>query len=375
MTLPLRLLLLLVALYAGIACPVAIAAAPQCPRVDVYVRQGCPHCAEAKRFLRQLRMELPELEVVEHDVVQDPTARQAFRALNLRHGVERPGVPSMMICGQFTVGFDPRHSPHQLRGMVLGEQIVADTGTPSVTLPFIGTITLSEVGLPLFTLAIGGLDGFNPCAMWVLLFLLSLLVNLRDRRRMLIIAGTFVLVSGAVYFAFMAAWLNLFLLLGMSVTIQRTIGVLALLIASVHIKDFFAAGHGPSLSIPESSKTSLYLRMGAVVRAENLFGSLLWVILLAVLVNLVELVCTAGLPALYTRILTLQSLSTAGYYGYLLLYNVAYIFDDALMVAIVVASLGRAKLQPQQGRWLKLLSGITVLALGVTLLVAPDLLF
>jgi glutaredoxin len=375
MTLPSRQLLLLAGLCAAIAGPLLAAPAPQCPRVDVYVRQGCPHCANAKQFLQQLRAELPELEVVEHDVVLDPEAREAFRALNLRHGIERPGVPSILICGQFTVGFDREGSPQQLRGMVLGEQVLADAGTPSVTLPLIGTITLSQVGLPLFTLAIGGLDGFNPCAMWVLLFLLSLLVNLHDRRRMLIIAGTFVLVSGAVYFAFMAAWLNLFLLLGMSTTIQRTIAVLALLIASVHLKDFFAAGRGPSLSIPEDSKAGLYARMRAVVRAENLLGSLLWVILLAVLVNLVELLCTAGLPALYTRILTLQPLSTAGYYGYLLLYNLAYIFDDALMVAIVVASLSRAKLQPQQGRWLKLLSGLTVLALGVILLVAPELLF
>ncbi len=53
-----------------------------------------------------------------------------------------------------------------------------------------------ELGLRLFTIVIGLLDGFNPCAMWVLLFLLSLLVNLHDRFKMVLIAGTFVAVSG-----------------------------------------------------------------------------------------------------------------------------------------------------------------------------------
>ena len=93
---------------------------------------------------------------------------------------------------------------------------------------------------------------------------------------------------------------------------------------------------------------------------------------LAVLVNLVELLCTAGLPALYTSILTQRGYSTAARYGYLGLYIVAYMFDDALMVATVVASLTRVRLQETGGRWLKLVSGVVILLLGVTMLTRPD---
>ena len=105
--------------------------------------------------------------------------------------------------------------------------------------------------MPLFTVLVGQIDGFNPCAMWVLIFLLSILVNLRDRGRMVAIAGTFVFVSGAAYFAFMAAWLNVFLLIGYLRPVQLLLGSLALFVGSIHVKDFFAFKQGLSLSIPE----------------------------------------------------------------------------------------------------------------------------
>jgi hypothetical protein len=217
-------------------------------------------------------------------------------------------------------------------------------------------------------------DGFNPCAIWVLLFLLSVLVNVRDRTRVVVVAGTFVAVSGLAYFAFMAAWLNVFLWVGFARWTQVVLGALAVAMGAVHVKDFVAFGRGPSLSIPDAAKPGIYARVRRVVNAENLPAALAGAIVLAVLVNVVELLCTAGIPAVYTRVLTLQELSTAQYYGYLALYNLAYVLDDSLLVAVVVITMRRRKLQEGQGRWLKLVSGVVILALGLALLVAPGLL-
>lgn len=208
--------------------------------------------------------------------------------------------------------------------------------------------------------------------MWVLLFLLSLLVRLRDRRRMALIAGTFVLVSGAVYFAFMAAWLNLFLAVGLTPLVRGALAVLALVIGAVNVKDFFAFGRGLSLSIPESAKPGLYARMRRVVQAPSLTLSLLSVTALALLVNLVELLCTAGLPALYTSVLAQHALDASAHYGYLLLYIAGYIADDALMVGTAVLALGSGKLTERGGRVLKLISGFVMLALGLVMLFRPD---
>ena len=245
----------------------------------------------------------------------------------------------------------------------------------SIQVPLLGRLRVSELGLAGFTLAVGLIDGFNPCAMWVLLFLLSILVNLRQRARILAVAGTFVLVSGLVYFAFMAAWLHLFLVVGFSRVLQVALGLLALAIAGIHLKDVAAPGAGVSLSIPGAAKPGLYARVRAVVNAQDLTGAILGVCVLAALVNLLELLCTAGLPALYTQVLSQQALSRAGYFGYLALYNAAYVLDDAAMVAVVTWTLRRTKMQERAGRWLKLLSGAAVGVLGLALLLAPELLY
>jgi hypothetical protein len=172
----------------------------------------------------------------------------------------------------------------------------------------------------------------------------------------------------------MAEWLNVFLLIGYSRMFQLALGILAMGVAIIHAKDFFAFHRGPSLSIPESAKPGLYRRMRSVVSAENLTGSLVAIAVVAVLVNLVELLCTAGLPAMYTQILSLRELSVPSYYGYLALYNLAYVFDDSIMVGIAVVTLSHRKLQEKQGRWLKLLSAIVIGLLGSLLVFAPELL-
>ena len=256
-----------------------------------------------------------------------------------------------------------------------GESEMESNGPQTIELPWMGRIAVRDWGMPAFTVIVGLVDGFNPCAMWVLLFLLSILVNLHSRSRILLVAGTFVLVSGAVYFAFMAAWLNVFLLVGYLRPVQICLAVIAILVGAIHIKDFFAFKQGISLSIPESAKPGIYQRVRAIVNAENLWGAMIGVCILALLVNVVELLCTAGLPALYTQILTQHDYPRWENYGYLFLYNVAYMFDDGLMVAAVVLTLEKTKMQEHHGRWLKLISGLAIAALGVLMLFRPDWLF
>jgi hypothetical protein len=147
------------------------------------------------------------------------------------------------------------------------------------------------------------------------------------------------------------------------------------LIGLIHVKDYFALKQGVSLSIPETAKPGLYQRMRDIITARNLWAALVAVILLAILVNLIELLCTAGLPAVYTQILSARELPTSSYYAYLVLYNLAYIFDDALMVGVVVFTLSKTKLQESAGRLLKLISGSVLVILGIGLLLFPELMF
>lgn len=243
-----------------------------------------------------------------------------------------------------------------------------------IEVPVFGRLRVSKIGLPAFTFLIGLVDGFNPCAMWVLIFLLSVLVNIKERKKILIVAGTFVIVSGLAYFVFMAAWFNVFQLIGLLRPVQIGLGVVALIVGAVNVKDFFAFHKGITFSIPESAKPGIYRGVRKIVTANHLTSALVAAIVLAVSVNIVELLCTAGLPALYTEVLTMQNLPTWANYSYLSLYIVAYMLDDAILVAVVVTTLSHRRLQESEGRWLKLLSGVVILLLGVIMIFNPDIL-
>lgn len=343
---------------------------PPAGELQVFVRQGCPHCGDAKTFLDELARSRPELRIIFREVDRDDGARDALVAISRAVGAWPPGVPTFVYGMHVLVGFDDAaHTGAELQRLIDNAPPPARDRVDSA---LFGTLSASELGLPLFTLALGLLDGFNPCAMWVLLFLLSLLVRLNDRRRMGMVAGTFVVTSGVVYYAFMAAWLNVFLFVGMSEALRIGLAALAILIGSINTKDFFAFRHGVSLSIPESAKPGIYARARGILTTQSLPASLAAVAGLAVMVNFVELLCTAGLPAIYTAVLTSQDLSALAHYGYLGLYILAYIADDALMVGTAVLALGSGKLGERGGRVLKLVSGLVMLALGVVMLLRPE---
>ncbi|XXT21261.1 glutaredoxin domain-containing protein [Sorangium sp. So ce429] len=375
-------------------------AAPIEPRADVelFTREGCPRCDEAKRFLTELEGRRSGLRTIVADVVEDRAALDRLRAIAEGQSTAALSVPAFYVRGVLVVGYAGRDVTGRRIEALLdrappppaaaGEPAAscplapeqppcpaADGATPQpgvVDVPVLGRLDARDLGLPAFTVLLGLVDGFNPCAMWVLLFLLSFLATLRSRAKMLLIAGVFVLVSGLAYFAFMAAWLNFFLLVGASRAVQTALGAIAVLAGSIHIKDFFAWKRGVSLSIPESVKPGIYARMRAVVRAESLPSALAAAVVLAVMVNVVELLCTAGLPALYTQLLAEERLPAWKHYAYLGLYNVAYMADDMVMVGVAVATLSRRKLQEKEGRWLKLLSGAIMVLLGLLLLLKPD---
>jgi len=367
--------------------------------IEVYGMEGCPRCAAAGAFLESLAAARPGLELVVRDVGRDPPAREQMQRRARAAGIEALGVPVIVVNGRVLVGYSGDDTTgRQIVALLDARPVDVDidaaqaadgvcAAAPSgptcppaapgeqseeVELPLLGRVRAGELGLPLFTVVVGLLDGFNPCAMWVLLFLLSVLASLRDRRRMALIGGVFVVISGAAYYAFMAAWLNVFLLIGLSRAVQVALGVVALVIGAANIKDFFGLRRGPSLSIPEAAKPGIYRRVRSIVHTGRTIDAVLGAAVLALLVNIVELACTAGLPAIYTQVLMAHDLPAWGYYSYLLLYIVAYMFDDSLMVAIAIVTLSRSKLQERGGRALKLISGLVITALGAALLLRPQ---
>lgn len=368
--------------------------------------KGCPHCEEERQFLDGLKR-MQSLEIKDYEVWHDKKNAGLMSAMLQAHGVKSSGVPVTFVGDKMFSGFT-----EQVRlsmGKAIKEcnlvpcgdpgEVLGKTGNPertakarpfnavttatadkvketeiSVSIPFLGELDSRNSSLPVLTLIIAGMDSFNPCAFFVLLTLLGLLVHAQSRKKMLLIGGIFVFFSGAIYFLFMAAWLNLFLVMGQVAIITAIAGVVSLVIAGINIKDFFLFKQGVSLTIPDSAKPRLFDRMRKLLRSTSLVSIMIGAIVLAIAANFYELLCTAGFPMIFTRILTLNNLSTTTYYLYLVLYNIVYVIPMLIIVLGFTFTLGRRQLTEWQGRVLKLISGVMMLGLGSILLINPALL-
>jgi hypothetical protein len=352
------------------------------PQLQLYFywTTTCPHCQEARPFVEALPASRPWVALHSMALNGHPEYARQYQTMAAQLGKDAASVPALLFCGEMHVGWDKAETTgaeiawrlDECHARLLAGSVVAGLSAGKLRVPVLGEVDPQHFSLPLLTVAIAGLDAFNPCAFFVLLFLLSLLAHQKNRKRMLVIGGIFVLFSGLMYFAFMAAWLNLFLVLGNLVWVTLAAGVLAVFVGVVNVKDFFAFERGLTLSIPESRKPDIYRRARAILGADNLPAMVAATVFLAIAANFYELLCTAGFPMVYTRLLTLSELPPAGYYLYLALYNLIYVVPLVLIVLVFVRTMGARKLTERDGRLLKLLSGTMMLELGVLLLVAPE---
>ncbi len=318
----------------------------------------CPHCLEARPFAMRLPEELPWLRFHDLEISRNGDNARRYVAMAAELGERASSVPAFLFCGELHVGWHSAETTGAQLRVAAGGMPAAHHRRPACrraardgrAARFRHACRRTTFSLPVFTLLIAGMDAFNPCAFFVLLFLLGLLANQRDRYRMLIIGGLFVAVSGVLYFAFMAAWLSLFRMIGGLGWVTVGASLLALAIGFVNVKDFFAFKRGVSLTIPASRLPQIYRRGRAVLAAGSFPAMMGATLVLAVAANFYELLCTAGFPMVYTRVLTMHALSPAGYYGYLALYNLIYVVPLLVIVLVVTFALGRTPAQRASGQ-------------------------
>ncbi len=246
-------------------------------------------------------------------------------------------------------------------------------GVPEeVRLPLLGTVRLAEASLPVFTIVLALLDGFNPCAMWVLLFLLSLLVGIPDRKRAWILGASFVAASSLVYFLFLAAWLHVFLFLGFIFWVRLAVGLVALAAGGYYLYDFIVNKRGGCGIVSDSLREKIFARTRAAVSRGSLVLGIAGIVTLAFAVNLIELVCSAGLPAVYTQVLALNHLPGWQYYAYLILYILVFLADDLFIFFTAMLFLQLTGIQHKYTRCARLAGGLLMLAVGLLLLFKPE---
>ena len=344
------------------------------PVLWYFWRDACPFCDLAESWLVELEEALPELVVRRVEVVRDPAGRDLFIEMMRERGEQASAVPTFIFRETVWVGFT-RPLAEDIEGEIRAWLADAEP-EPGRTVIDLGPFGLFEVGghtMGTATLLIAFIDGFNPCSLWVLTILLAMILGTRSRIRIAAVGLTFLLVTAAVYGAFIG---GLFVALEVAAHlgwIRVAVAALALAFGAVNVKDFFASGRGPSLTIPARFKPSIYRGGRALRKDRPLPVTLALTVGIAGGVALVELPCTAGFPVLWTTLLSEAGIAGAAFGGLLALYLLVYLSVEIALLTGAVVTLRATRLQEEHGEVLKLFGGTVMIALAVVLLVDPTL--
>jgi len=382
--------------------------------IHFFYGSGCPHCAEERVYINSLNID--GLTIKDYEVWYDEVNATLYshfaEAYNTYDGGQ---VPRIFIGDKVFIGFNNednellysenykaylgyRNQIHSAISncvnngcpdpwsIVYGNESVGETNATTtngeagvseiktINLPFFGEINVMETSIIFLTIIIGLLDGFNPCAMWMLTFLLTFVIATHSRKKVFLIGGIFILVSGIVYFLFITAWFNVFLSAAAIAWFRFIAGGFAMFAGIINIKDFFAFQKGFSLTIPAKWQPKIRERMKYLADVAKGAGLIGGVIFLAFTINLVELMCTIGFPVIYLNILTQHGFPTIVNYAFLLLYVIMYMLDDLGVFIAAVVTMSLFKMEQKHVRRLKLISGVIMVALALILMIKPELL-
>jgi len=360
--------------------------------IHFFWAEGCPHCAKERVFLQKIINKYSAVVIKDYEVTTNKENVSLLQKVGRELNADISGVPFTVIGKDYVAGF----YNDETTGKEIEDKVncaIRDGCTDIITdltrksekkseeatsvipsslhVPIFGQISTKNLSLPAFTFVIALLDGFNPCAMWVLLFLISLLLGMHNRLKMFILGFSFIFASASVYFLFLTAWLNIFLFLGFIIWIRLVIGAVALGAGGLNIREYIANRKGGCKIAGDERRREIFEKIRGITKNKHFVIALFGIVLLAFAVNLIELVCSAGLPAVYTKVLTMSKLSTWQYYSYLLFYIFIFMLDDLIIFIAAMVTLHVAGIQSKYSRFSHLVGGILMLIIGLLLIFKP----
>lgn len=373
--------------------------------VNIYLFHSytCKHCKEEIKLLDELEKEYDNIKVYKYEVNENENG-ELLKNISEIMGSKVTGTPYTIIGNKVFSGYDYENSKGRFKGAIeyyskygyedkVGEYIssiplpsyeVKDTDPDvdeyisnyisyKVKLPLIGEVKLKNLTLPLITVVIGLADGFNPCAMWVLLFLISMLIGMKDKKRMWILGSTFLLTSALIYLIFMMSWLNLANLLISVVWVRVIIAIVSLVGGIINLRGYIKHRKVSGCDVVDDKKRNkIITRIKKFTTEKNFWLAILGVIVLAISVNVVELACSAGLPVMFIEILSLNNLTAIEEIIYIVLYMLFFLLDDFVVFVIAMTTLSLTGVSSKYGNLSKLIGGILMLLIGLLLMFKPE---
>ena len=364
-------------------------------KVNLYLfhSETCVHCQAEVKYLETLEKKYDNLKVHLYEVDRNKDNMKLMLNVKEKLGIESPNVPFTVIGNYYYIGFSDgiekgieelieKYSNEQETDMV--KPILENKEIPKLkmlngeikTIKVLGKeINPKDLSLPVLSIILGAIDGFNPCAMWVLIFLITMLFNMKDRKKMWFLGITFLTTSAIIYMIFMFAWLGITTTLLTKVSWFRIIIALVALIGSfINLKSFYKSiKNGSGCEVVDNKKRkSIIEKIKKITTEKSFLLATLGVILLAASVNIIELACSAGIPVLFTNVLALNNLTNFQTIIYVLIYILFFLIDDIIVFVIAMLTLNIKALSTRYTKYSHLIGGLLMLIIGLLMLLKPE---
>lgn len=357
--------------------------------INLFYGKECPHCEKEQEYLNKLKRQYGDnIEIKKFEVWHNSENSELLSKVRKALDNEDTGVPYTVIGTYGFTGFSENTAdkilnlvkenlknpiPDIIDDVKKGNKITKNNETTdnNVTVPVLGKVDAKSVSLPLLALVIGLADGFNPCAMWVLLFLISMLLGMKNRKRMWTLGITFILTSAIMYTLFMVAWLHIAASAMQQVILRSIIALVAIIAGAYNLNKYFKEPDGCNVTNKKQRKQILE-KIKKFTKEKSLILSLIGVITLAITVNLVELACSAGLPLLFTSVLAMNDLNTFEYMVNIFIYIFFFLIDDIIVFLIAMKTTEVAGISTKYGKYSSLIGGILMLLIGALLILKPE---
>lgn len=418
-----KILKFLIVFAVFLLLPVSAKADEKVINIHLFYGNGCPHCAAEEEFLSDYLKDRTDVKLYKYEIWYDSHNQELLSKVQKEMGTtNKNGVPFTVIGKKTIVGYADGVTDEQIKdainyylnndyrdyaGEITGkvkkvevkEDITKDESKTedkkenkmekaddtkdsdqtdeNVTVPVLGKINAKKVSLPILAVVLGFVDGFNPCAMWILIFLITMLFNMKDRKKMWILGLTFILTSGIVYLMFMLAWLNLATFISKIAFIRLLIAVIALVVGLINVYKYIDSlkkkDEGCDV-VDKKDRKKIMEKIISITHEKKFIIALLGIMVLAASVNIIELMCSIGIPLLFTQILAMNNLSTFSYMIYMFIYIFFFLIDDIVIFVISMVTLKVTGLSTKYTKYSHLIGGIIMLIIGLLLIIKPELL-
>ena len=364
-------------------------------KVTLYLfhRESCPHCKAEIKYLDKIKDKYPNLKIMEFEVSENKALYQIV--------IDKVGTgdktPLTIIGSKVIVGFADNtkseiersieeYSKHdnycdlvttkkskkecQKQNKDIDDKILSDVNK----IPLLGEVNVKTTSLFLIAAVIGLVDGFNPCAMWVLIFLISLLIEMKDKKKMVILGLAFILASGLIYTLFMVSWLKITNTL-MSTWFRYFIAIVALVAGIINVRNYIKTRKSETGCVvtKKEDRKKIITKIQKIIHENNFFIALVGIILLACSVNLIELACSSALPTFFITILGMNDLNTLQYAFYIFIYILFFLLDDIIVFLVATLTFKMTAISNKFNKYSHLIGGIICLLIGILLAFFPNI--